>query len=89
MLRHFWYIFLFSLLLSACKSDPLNVDVSNVTVDIKFHRLKFNIDPSVFYISGEITTYFVPSVELENIKFDFTDVISVDEVLKNALELMN
>jgi len=38
MLKHIWYIFLFSLLLSACKSDPLNVNVSNVTVDIKFHR---------------------------------------------------
>ncbi len=51
--------------------------------DIKFHRLKFIIDPAVFYISGEITTYFVPSVELDNIKFDLTDVLSVDEVLYN------
>ena len=56
--------------------------------DIKFHRMKFNIDPNIFNISGEITTYFIPNSELENIKFDFTDVISVDEVLYNGESLV-
>lgn len=55
--------------------------------DIRFHRLRFNIDPAVFYISGEITTYFVPTTDLENIKFDFTDVIGVDKVLYNGEDL--
>ena len=52
--------------------------------DIKFHRLEFNIDPNIFHISGEITTYFIPSINLGNIKFDFTDILSVDEVLYNG-----
>jgi aminopeptidase N len=52
--------------------------------DIKFHRLRFNINPKIFYISGEITTYFVPTTELDEIKFDLTDVLSVDEVLYNG-----
>ena len=55
--------------------------------DIKFHRLKFNIDPNIFYISGEITTYFVPNSDLVDIKFDFTDVLGVDEVLYNGENL--
>jgi len=55
--------------------------------DIKFHRLELNIDPDIFYISGGITTYFIPNSSLENIKFDFTDVLSVDEVLYNGESL--
>ena len=52
--------------------------------DIKFHRLEFHIDPAVYHISGVITTYFVPSSEMSNIKFDFTDAISVNEVRYNG-----
>ena len=55
--------------------------------DVRFHRLKLNIDPAIFYISGEITTYFVPNEEIQDIKFDFTNVISVDEVTYNGESL--
>ena len=52
--------------------------------DIKFHRMKFYIDPDVYRIEGEITTYFVPKTGIDKIKFDFTNIIGVDEVIYNG-----
>ena len=42
--------------------------------DIKCHRMKFYIDPDVYRIEGEITTYFVPKTGIDKIKFDFTNI---------------
>jgi aminopeptidase N len=64
------------------KYSPSSTYTSNY--DIKFHRIKLFIDPSIFNIEGEITTYFVPSSDLDNIKFDFTDIITIDEVKYNG-----
>ncbi len=52
--------------------------------DIKFNRIELEVNPEVFYIKGKVTTYFVPTTDLTNIKFDFTDYISVDEVIYNG-----
>jgi len=39
MLKNLGKLFIFLFLFIGCKSDPLKVDVANVEVDIKFHRL--------------------------------------------------
>ena len=50
--------------------------------DLKFHRLKFEINPDEFYIKGAITSYFeVESDNFDQIKFDMNDALSVDSVL--------
>jgi hypothetical protein len=54
MLKNLSYLFIFSVLFLGCKSDPLNVDVSNVDVDVKFHR--FDLDLSNAKTIGELKT---------------------------------
>jgi len=39
MLKNLSKLFIFLFLFTGCKSDPLKVDVANIEVDIKFHRL--------------------------------------------------
>src|SRR5436189_2168680 len=40
--------------------------------DLKYHRCEWNIDPNVYYISGNVTSYFVPvSSGFVEIDFDF------------------
>lgn len=51
--------------------------------DIKYHRLSFYIDPDNYFIDGEVTSYFVFKNESDEIKFDFTDQINVEEVIYN------
>jgi aminopeptidase N len=50
--------------------------------DIYYHRLEWQLDPNVLFISGTITTYFKSKIpDLNLICFDFSDSLSVSQVL--------
>ena len=48
--------------------------------DIIYQRLQLNINPNLYYISGEVTTYFIPAGAISSVEFDLTDSLSVDSV---------
>lgn len=49
--------------------------------DLKYHRFNWELDPSVKYIKGEITTHFVPLISNFNeIYFDLSSALAVDSV---------
>lgn len=49
--------------------------------DLKYHRFNWELDPSVKYIKGEITTHFVPIISNFNeIYFDLSSALTVDSV---------
>ncbi|WP_179375593.1 M1 family aminopeptidase [Winogradskyella wichelsiae] len=58
--------------------------------DVKYHRLEFNIDPSVASISGNVTTYFEAKEDMSEITFDLADNMMVSQVLQrgNALNFV-
>lgn len=61
---------------------------SSYTYDIKYHRLKFEIDPAVYYIKGEITTYFEAKEDnFSQISFDLASSLSVDSIIYHEIEL--
>ncbi|MCI5080734.1 MAG: hypothetical protein MRY78_03530, partial [Saprospiraceae bacterium] len=42
--------------------------------DLKYHRLEWEVDPAVNYITGQVTSYWVPtSNNFDQINFDFAD----------------
>ena len=55
--------------------------------DVKYHRLEFNVDPSVAYISGDVTTYYQAKEAMDEITFDLANNMTVTQVLQrgNAL----
>ena len=55
--------------------------------DLKYHRLELNVDPSVAFISGEITSYFEAKSDLSTITFDLSSNMVVTQVTQrgNAL----
>lgn len=62
----------------------LKLNTSSVTdnYDVKYHRCRWNIDPNVYFISGDITTYFVTRLNsVSQIEFDFADAMTTDSVL--------
>lgn len=50
--------------------------------DVQYHRLELNIDPSVRYIKGKVTTYFQTlEANFSAIHFDLNEPLRVDSVL--------
>lgn len=56
--------------------------------DVKYHRLEVAVDPSIAYISGDVTTYYEAKSPLNQIVFDLADNMTVSQVLQrgNSLE---
>jgi aminopeptidase N len=53
--------------------------------DLKYHRLEWQIDPDVYYISGAVTSYFEPVIAgFNEIYFDFSNALSIDSIVYNG-----
>lgn len=50
--------------------------------DLRYLRLEWQVDPDTHYISGTVTSYFVPTeVDFDAINFDFRENMSVSRVI--------
>lgn len=59
-----------------------------VNYDIKYHRMEWNIDPDVFYIEGQVTSYFEPTgFPFDKITFDLKSSLTVDSILYHGQKL--
>src|SRR5580765_5428259 len=49
--------------------------------DVKYHRCEWKINPNIYYITGEVTTYFEPKdAGFTEVDFDFATNMTVDSV---------
>ncbi|NND25629.1 MAG: T9SS type A sorting domain-containing protein [Flavobacteriaceae bacterium] len=55
--------------------------------NLTYHRLEFDIDPSVAYISGDITSYFIAKEDLSEVTFDLDDNLTVSQVMQRGSAL--
>ena len=65
-----------------------NVNPNTLNYDLQYQRIELSLDPAVAYISGKITSHFVPNASISSIYFDFTDGLSVSEVLYHGNPLV-
>lgn len=69
---------------AALKKIFYRANVNTGNYDLKYHRLEFNLDPSVDFISGDVTTYFVAKESMDEITFDLADNMTVSQVLQRG-----
>lgn len=50
---------------------------------VTYYRCEWGVDPSVRYINGKVTSYFVITSVTNNISYDLTDSLLVDSVKRN------
>lgn len=56
--------------------------------DVKYHRLEIEVDPAVYYIRANVTTYFTPTTQpFDKIYFDFRDNMVIDSVIFHGSKL--
>ncbi len=48
--------------------------------DLKYLRCAWDLDPAVRFISGSVTTYFTATADLDQLIFDLSDTLTVDQV---------
>ncbi len=52
--------------------------------DLKYHRLEFEVDPNVSFISGEVTSYFEAKENLSQITFEIDQALTVWQVMQRG-----
>ena len=52
--------------------------------DMKYARCEWNLDPAVHYISGSITSWFTATADLDQVIFDLSDALEVDDVVMHG-----
>ena len=62
-----------------------NINTSNY--DLTYHRLDWNIDPAIAFISGNVTSTFTAKQDLTKVTFDLADNMTVSAVTQNGTAL--
>jgi len=53
--------------------------------DVKYHRMRFTVDPASQFITGEITTHYVATQNLNTITFELNNSLAVSSVLRHGV----
>jgi aminopeptidase N len=56
-------------------------------IDVHYHRCEWTIDPNVAQISGNVTTYYTTKSKMNQVVFDLTDNMVVDQVTRQGVVL--
>jgi len=73
---------------SALKKMLQKANVNTGNYDVKYHRLAFTINPSVAFISGEVTTYLKAKENLSQVTFDLASNMTVSQVTQRGTQLI-
>lgn len=65
---------------SAYQATNFTANLNTGNYDIQYHRLDFDVDPAVHFITGTVTTTFIAKDDMESITFDLTDELTVSSV---------
>jgi aminopeptidase N len=65
---------------SASKRMNLVTNPNTDNYDIIYHRLKFNVDPAIYAVSGEVTTKYIAKQNMNTITFDLSNDLTVSTV---------
>lgn len=55
--------------------------------DVKYYRCYWEIDPSVRYITGQVTMYFTPNVNANNMTLDLANSLTVDSITRKNISV--
>src|SRR5690554_4516006 len=72
---------------SALNQMQFRANPNTGNYDLKYHRLELEVDPSVAFISGQVTTYYEALSNLDQIVFDLADNMTVSQVLQRGQPL--
>lgn len=69
------------------KKMAFNANPNTQNYDIKYHKLEVTIDPNQYFISGKVTSRFIPTENLNTIVFDLAHQLTVSLVKQGTSTL--
>jgi aminopeptidase N len=72
---------------SASKRMNLVTNPNTDNYDIIYHRLKFNVDPAIYAVSGEVTTKYIAKQNMNTVTFDLSNDLTVSTVKQRGNDL--
>ena len=60
---------------------------NTLNYDLKYQRLELELDPAQQFVSGTVTSHFVPKQNISSIYFDLSNVLTVSEVKYHGTNL--
>ena len=71
----------------AGSGTPDNITSASNNYDVKYYRCEWEVNPSVRFITGKVTLYFVVTAATNNIQLDLVNALTVDSVKQRNLLL--
>src|SRR5690606_30857250 len=56
------------------------VNPNTLNYDLRYQRLELDLDPAQQFVSGTVTSHFVPNQNISSIYFDLSNALTVSEV---------
>ena len=72
---------------ASAKVISFQTNPNTATYDVLYHKLEFTVDPSVYYISGKVTTTFKAMSNMTSVTFDLAQQLTVRSVTMNQASL--
>jgi aminopeptidase N len=72
---------------SASKTIHFKVNPNTQNYDITYHKLEFTVDPSIYFVSGKVTTTLTALSNTNTITFDFANELTISSILENGIAL--
>lgn len=72
---------------AASKLMRVITNPNTANYDVTYHRMKFTVNPSNYYISGDVTTYFKAKQNMNTVTFDMADDLIVSSVKQRNANL--
>ena len=67
---------------SASKIMSVKTNPNTANYDITYHKLEWNIDPAIYFISGKVTTTYIALSNMTSLTFDLANTLTVSSVKK-------
>ncbi len=68
-------------------ANGANLTFASNNFQIKYYRCEWEVDPSVYYITGKVTAYFMVTAATNSISFDLMNSLNVDSVKQRGVLL--
>lgn len=64
-----------------------NINPNTLNYDLQYQRMDVYLDPAVYWISGSVTSHFLPNQDISAIYFDLSDILTVSQVTYHGSNL--